>query len=212
LRVAASIGFRNHLNFGADIHFGLKVPAYNARGDLTQNYVPLHKIPHYCFGSVIGMETLFIYIFFPALHMDSEYEHSTYLSNQDQQLWYDAVLSPAMKKTIGCSNMMQHYPASAHVADLDTTALSAEALTRKLSSRQQLLKYALQPQHLDPLWNLLRESIADNPSFSRFEGATLFMHAKNTKLNYINASLTSACGSWEDSWSKAADPQFYNKD
>jgi hypothetical protein len=200
------------LNFSGDIHFSLKVPAYNHRGDLVEKYIPLHKIPHYCFGSAIGMESLFLYIFFPALHMESTYEHTTYLSNQDQQLWYDAVLSPAIKKTIGCSNILQHYPASAHVADLDSTALSAESLSRKASARQQLLTYALQHQHLDPLWSCILESIAENPGFSRFEGATLFMSAKNTKLKHMDASLTSAYGRWKACWSKVADSQFYNKD
>ncbi|KAF2177169.1 hypothetical protein K469DRAFT_697471 [Zopfia rhizophila CBS 207.26] len=127
------------LNLSADIHFGLKVPAYNGRGDLTKKYVPLHKIPHYCFRSVIGMDLLLIYIFFPTLHIESDYEHSTYLSYQNQQLWYDAVLSPTLKKTIKCSNILQHYPASAHVTELDSTMLSAESLTRKESIRAQLL-------------------------------------------------------------------------
>ena len=38
------------------------------------------------------------------------------------------------------------------------------------------------------------------------------MHAKNTKLNIIDSSLTSVYGSWEEQWSKVIDPQFYNKD
>jgi hypothetical protein len=200
------------LNFSGDVHFGLKVPIYDHRGDLAEKYVPLHKIPYYCFGSIIGIESLLLYIFFPALHLESDYEYTTYLGSQDQQLWYDAVLSPALKKIIRCSNILQHYPASAHVSDLDSTALSAETPARKESAREQLLRYALEPQYLDPLWNCILESIAENPGFSRFEGATLFMNAKNTKLEHMDASLTSAYRRWEECWSKAADPQFYNKD
>ena len=200
------------LNLSGDIHFGLKVPTYTHRGDLAEKYVPLHKIPHYCFGSVLGMESLFIYIFFPALHAEREHGPSTYLSSQDQQLWYDAVLSPALKKTIGCSNILQHYPASAHVASLDSTALSAETLARKESSREQLLRHALQPQYLDPLWDCILRSIVENPGLSQFQGATLFMHAKNTKLEYMDASPTAAYGRWERVWSEVTDPQFYSKD
>jgi hypothetical protein len=74
------------LNLAADIHFGLRVPVYNARGALTQKYTPLHKIPHYCFSTAIGMDSLSILIFFPALHLESNYKHSTYLSEQDEQL------------------------------------------------------------------------------------------------------------------------------
>jgi hypothetical protein len=93
------------LNLAADIHFGLRVPVYNARGVLTHKYTPLHKIPHYCFGTTIGMDS-FVLIFFPVLYLESDYEHSTYLSEQDEQLWYDAILGPAVNKAIGSSNIM----------------------------------------------------------------------------------------------------------
>ena len=71
------------LNLDADIHFGLRVPLYNKYGVLTQKYAPLYKIPYYCFGSVISMESLLMFVFFFALHAESDYEHSTYLSKQD---------------------------------------------------------------------------------------------------------------------------------
>jgi hypothetical protein len=200
------------LNLTADIHFGLKVPTYTDRGVLTWNYVPLHKVPHYCFGTAIGMDALSIFVFFPALHQRSDHEHSNYLSKQDQQLWYDAVLSPCISKTVGSSNIMQHYPATAHIANVDSTAVSAESLARKQSSREQLLKHALQPQYLDSLWELILETIADNPGFHRFQGATLFVHAKNTKLEFMHPSLTGLYGKWDEQWSKVADPQFYNKE
>ncbi|KAH8745724.1 hypothetical protein BGZ57DRAFT_778275, partial [Hyaloscypha finlandica] len=68
------------LNLVADIHFGLRVPLYNARGVLTEKYTPLYKIPYYCFGTAIGIDSLSILIFFPALYLESDYEHFTYLS------------------------------------------------------------------------------------------------------------------------------------
>jgi hypothetical protein len=202
------------LNLDADIHFGLKVPSYNKRGILTQKYAPLHKIPHYCFGSIIGMEGLLMFVFFPALHVESDYEHSTYLSKQDQELWYDAVLAPAIHKTIQSSNILQYYPATARIADIDSTTLSAESLARKDSSREQLLKHALQPQYLDSLWSQILETIAEDLGCYRFQGASLFMHAKNTKLESmeVDGGLNAAYEGWVKSWSQATDPQFYNKD
>jgi hypothetical protein len=205
---------RSHafLNFSQDVHFSLNVPAYNNRGDLKERRLPLHKIPHYCIGTAIGMDSLALYVFFPELHMDSSYEHSTYLSTEDQQLWYDAVLFPALIKTLGDSNLVQHYPVSAHVASLDATALAAESFARKEVAREQLLKYALQPQHLDPLWTRIQESISASPGFARFRCPTLFMHAKNTKLEYMDASASAAYIRWEQRWSTVADPHFYNRD
>jgi hypothetical protein len=200
------------LNLAADIHFGLRVPVYNDRGVLAHKYTPLHKIPHYCFGTVIGMDSLSILVFFPALYLESDHEHSTYLSKQDEELWYDSILGPALNRTIKSSNMMQHYPASANIAALDSTAISAEGLARKESAREQLVKHALQPQYLDSLWSLVLQTIDENPGLDRFRGAALFAHAKNTKLEFMSASLTQAYDSWQAKWSEVADPQFYNKD
>jgi len=190
----------------------LTLAAYNNRGDLVTRNLPLHKIPHYCFGTAIGIESLFIFIFFPELHLESHYEHSNYLSSEDQELWYDAILLPALTETIGDSNRLQHYPVSAQVARLDTTALATESFARKESAREQLLKYALQPCDLDALWTRLVDSIQSNPGFSRFKNPTLFVHTKNTKLEHMHDSLTTAYGQWEQSWAKVADPQFYSKD
>ncbi len=220
-----SLGFARHginwmpkvhsiLNLTADIHFGLKVPGYTHQGRSSKTYIPLHRIPHYCFGTVISIEELLIFIFFPALHEASDYEHTTYLSKNNQQLWLDAILIPSITKTVGSSNILQHYPASARVADIDSTAVSAEGLARKESAREQLLRYTIQPQYLDALWNLILEVIDENPGFHRFRGATLFTHAKNTKLESMGAgiSLTEMYDRWELRWSAAADEQFYNKD
>jgi hypothetical protein len=206
---------KNHaiLTIDADIHFGLRAPVYNKRGVLTTTYIPLHKLPNYCIGNVVGMTPLFIYIFFPALHTESNYEHSNHLSNEDHELLYDGVISPSMNKTIRSSNLMQHYPATARIVNIDATTISKEHLARKESAaRDQQLRHTIQAQYLDQLWNCILETIDENPAFHRFRGATLFMHAKNTKLAFMDTSLTAAFDSWKAQWSSATDPQFYNKD
>lgn len=200
------------LNLTADIHFGLKVRSYTDQGRPSARYAPLHKVPHYCFGTIIGMSELHLLIFFPALHEESDYEHSNYLSKHDQQLWLDAIVLPAITKVVGSSNILSGYPASSRIADLDATAGSAENLGRKESARELLLQHAIQPQHLDPLWTLIQDAIEENPGFHRFRGATLFAHTKNTKLESLRSSLTTAFDVWQQRWSEATDPEFYNKD
>jgi hypothetical protein len=200
------------LSLSTDIHFGLRVSSQTEQGVPSQRYVPLYKIPYYYFGTAIGIESLGLFIFFPALYAESQYKHSTYLSLQDQQLWYDRILAPCITKVIGSSNILQHYPATARVASLDSTAVSAESLARKRSAREQLLKYTLQPQHLDVLWACILETVAGNAGFYHFQGATLFIYAKNTKLEHIGTELTSVYNVWEEQWSKVADSQFCNKD
>ncbi|OBT54137.1 hypothetical protein VE04_06765, partial [Pseudogymnoascus sp. 24MN13] len=71
-------------------------------------------------------------------------------------------------------------------------AVSAEGLSVKESAREQLLKHAIQPQYLDPLWTLILETIDESPGFHRFRGATLFMHSKNTKLEFMGAGIDRA--------------------
>ena len=118
---------------------------------LTQKYTPLYKIPYYCFSTVVGMDSLSILIFFPALYLESDYKYSTYLSEEDEQLLSDAIILPALNKTIESSNIIQYYPASADIANLDSTAISAEGLARKQSAREQLIKHAIQPYYLNSL-------------------------------------------------------------
>ena len=206
---------KNHaiLTLDSDVHFGLRAPVYNRRGVLSTVYVPLGKLPNYCMGNVVGMTPLFIYIFFPGLHSESNYEHSNHLSTEDHELLYDGVISPSMNKIIGSSNIMLHYPATARVVNIDATTISRENLARKESAaREQQLRHTIQARYLDQLWNCMLETIDENPAFHRFRGATLFMHAKNTKLAFMDSSLTAAFDSWEAQWSRATDPQFYNKD
>ena len=72
------------LNLAADIYFRLRVPVYNARGVLIEKYTLLYKIPYYCFGTIIRIDSLSILVFFLALYLESDYKHSTYLSKQDE--------------------------------------------------------------------------------------------------------------------------------
>ena len=94
------------LNLAADIYFRLRVPVYNSRDILTQKYTPLYKIPYYCFSTIIGMDSLSILVFFPALYLESDYKYSTYLSGEDEQLLFNAIILLALNKIIGSSNIL----------------------------------------------------------------------------------------------------------
>ncbi|PVH92672.1 hypothetical protein DM02DRAFT_604978, partial [Periconia macrospinosa] len=142
----------------------------------------------------------------------AQYEHSTYLSKQDQQLWLDAVLLPAIRKTVDDSTLASYLPASEDIASRGTTAASVEASKRKESAREQLLEYRLQHQYLDRLWTTILERIAENPGLDRFHNATLFAHAKNTKPAHMADDLTIAYGHWKEVWAEIAHPQFYSRD
>lgn len=57
---------------------------------------------------------------------------------------------PAIEAKVNSLNILQHLPGTAAVASINATTLSNETHARKdtIGSRQQNLKYALQPQHL----------------------------------------------------------------
>jgi hypothetical protein len=109
---------------------------------------------------------------------------------------------------------MQHYPASARIIRLNATTASKEGLARKQSAGEQHLQYDIPPQYLDALWNRMLEIIDTNPAYERFQGATLFLNSKNTKLQFMDptGNLNAAYEKWEHQWSLATDPQFYNRD
>ena len=201
------------LNLTGDIHFWLKVPGYTIKDNPFLSYVPLHKTPHYCFGCVVGMSDLLMFIFFPALHKENDHEHTSYLSKRDEQLWLDDILLPCITKVVKSSNILLNYPASSRIADLASTAISAESLKRKESANQQLVAHTIQPPYLDELWTLVGRTIDENPRFHRFQGATLFTQSKSTKLSTNNSTgLVEAYNGWKRQWLDAADPELYNPD
>ncbi|KAN0103560.1 hypothetical protein V8E51_011873 [Hyaloscypha variabilis] len=190
---------------------------HHRRPDVHSECSSLQQITALLSGGYIGGTPLPNVLSSPKLirpgdYNESDHEHSTYLSEEDEQLWSDAIILPALNKIIESSNIMQHYPASADIASLDSTAISAEGLARKQSAREQLIKHAIKPHYLDPLWSLILQIIDENPGFDRFQGATLFAHAKNTKLEFMDTGLAQAYDGWQAKWSEVADPQFYNKD
>ena len=74
------------LNLTADIYFRLRVLIYNKLKVLKYNYTPFYKIPYYYFSTIIKIESLSILVFFLALYLESNYEHSTYFNKEDKEL------------------------------------------------------------------------------------------------------------------------------
>ncbi|KAJ4330976.1 hypothetical protein N0V95_009970, partial [Ascochyta clinopodiicola] len=156
---------------------------------------------------------LLVYVFFPELHLESPYKHSTFLSKQDQQLWLDAVLLPALDALVPAARM-KYYPHLEDIAAIDITTLLKEALRNKDSLREQIVLFMLQAEHLDRLWTSILKRIAEDLGLRRFEGATLFVNAKNTKLAHMEepgVGLATTYWAWETAWSEVANLQFYSR-
>lgn len=93
------------------------------RNELTRTTVPLNEIRHCCFGTVAGYSADRMHIFFLELHLESQYKHANFFGEQDQQLWLDAVLLPALNAMMPAGRM-KYYPHS-------------EALLQRTFLRQQ---------------------------------------------------------------------------
>ena len=90
--------------------------------------------------------------------------------------------------------------------------LSRETFTKKSILKEQLFKYALQLQHLNLIQTYIQQSVIDKAAYSCFRGATLFMHSKNTKLEYIIKDLSSTYQKQQGCQSSTTNTKFYSKD
>jgi hypothetical protein len=122
------------LNLIASIHFALSTTYLDANQEPTSTTIPIHLLPHYCFGRLVRMDNMVLYICFPELREFDTYHASTFLSTQDQDLWFDSILLPCLSKAVASSSKKQYYLASKRVADQDATAAAAEGFARKFSS------------------------------------------------------------------------------
>lgn len=226
----AKMGIRWHpqmhpiLNMTNDVHLGIRVPVtepVRPRGRRrrqsqpaeTTQPVPLHHIPHYCFGEVIGIERLCIYVFFPRLWSPQcPKESATFINGDLQSLWYDAILAPSLHAVIQDTNTLQYLPASYRVAQISSAALN-EMRQMKESVRSQHVVHILARKHLHSLWQEIHRRIDDHPDpqCQLFRGARLYMSNKNTKLQYMEATLEGAVDGWLRHWTEAIDEDFIDE-
>ena len=81
IRVHATVN--EAANLTASNHFAIRTSRLNARHELEVASVPLFQVPHYSFGTPIGLDEMEMFIFFPSLRQHTEYKTSTFLSTED---------------------------------------------------------------------------------------------------------------------------------
>ena len=208
------------LNLTGSVHLGLHVPALNNRGRLVHEWQPLHQIRHLCFGGLIGMGGLLLYLMFPQYNYvrnlgagagagaNSANRDSTLIRQEDEDMLIDEIVLPALHRVVQSSSILQYYPASAAAARADSLASSSERYVRVLSSRQQFITYVIDPEHLDELWHSILARINASPRFACFRQLTLFLNQKNCKLNYLKPTLARSLGQWRERWATTTNDSF----
>lgn len=88
------------LNIVKDLHLVLRASYPTRNGRVASRYTPLHKIPHYCFGQLEGMESVKVYIFFPNLRSKIDHDYASFLTRKEDEDWLDLILAPSLQEVI----------------------------------------------------------------------------------------------------------------
>ncbi|KAH7261558.1 hypothetical protein BKA59DRAFT_539315 [Fusarium tricinctum] len=216
----------------ADSSGSWEPPLTSRRPQITQ---PLHIIPNYCLGRVIGLADTFIWAFFPALFSGklSDTYSQTCIPKKNFMHWYEEVMLPAITAVIDDNNILQYIPKTHAIASSDCSApweaLAALAVAEEeeadmeeelggftgakrrdgpaapLGSRRKHFYVTLQPRYLVALWEEIYSRAAFWPEYA---GLRLYMAAKNTKLTWMRPTFESALGDWQHHWNYAVDEAY----
>jgi len=92
----------------SDLQSGLhlsprQVQYFDATGKRHQVHRPVHQVPHYTFGRLIGFEDISLYFLFP--HLYREQQQSSRLRDKDFRTWIDRILLPVIYKEYSSSHV-----------------------------------------------------------------------------------------------------------
>ncbi|KAJ5742295.1 hypothetical protein N7533_011704 [Penicillium manginii] len=145
----------------SDLHLSLHLdplPLQYVDSDGRPHHVrrPVHKIPHYTFGRLVGFEDISLYFLFPRLYREDQ--QSSRLRDEDFRIWMDQVLLPALYR---------HYDGSL-----------VHEWTQSLGS--SFYSIFLPPNTLALVWASILETI-ENTGLQQFSGVTILVQGKNLK-------------------------------
>ncbi|KAL2812457.1 hypothetical protein BDW59DRAFT_155254 [Aspergillus cavernicola] len=132
---------------------------------------PVHQVPHYTFGRVVGFEDISLYLLFPRLYREEQH------------------------------SLTQHYPSSYNHSQSNATARGVEIHSQKVDStaREQALFYFLQPDLLHEIWGSILETI-QKPGLHQFQGIRILLQAKNLKTLTKDHSWQAMTDQFEEYW------------
>jgi hypothetical protein len=91
-----------------DLHLRPILVTYiDAEGVPHQVHRPVHQVPHYTFGRIVGLEDVSLYLLFPRLYRVEQ--TCSKIRDEDFQLWMDGILLPAIHRMYSSAHA-QDYP------------------------------------------------------------------------------------------------------
>ena len=162
----------------SDLHLDSHLAHYvDSHGHAYSVRKPLHQLPHYTFGRLVGFKDVSLYLFFP--HLYREEQKMSRLLDNDFRTWMDRILLPVLYQHHG-SSLVQHYPSSYDHARCNSTARGVETRSQRTDAtpRQQLLFHFLPPDSLHAMWETILQAV-ERPGLQQFRGVFLFLQGKN---------------------------------
>ena len=167
---------------------------------------PIHKIPHYTLGRLVGFEDISLHVFFP--HLYREDQAASRLRDVDFRLWMDGVLIPAIYQHHE-SDSTQHYPSNHDHARSNATARGVESLSQHIypvAREQQLISF-LRPETLGPIWETVLEAV-QRPGYQQFRDVRLSLHAKNLKVLMKGVTWEGMVERFQRYWTGVVDESY----
>ncbi|RBR24094.1 uncharacterized protein FIESC28_03093 [Fusarium coffeatum] len=191
----------------SDLHLqSIPVTYTDTSGKQHQVHRPVHHIPHYTFGRLIGFEDISLYLLFPKLYREEQ--KCSKIRDEDFRLWMDGILLPAIYKCYSAAHV-QHYPSSYDHGRYNSTARGVEGLSQRVHpvGREQRLVYFLQPDALEEVWAHITTAIRD-PGFQQFEDIIILLQGKNLKVLTKDVTWDKMMTRFRNYWTSAVDERY----
>ena len=161
---------------------------------------PVHKIPHYTLGRLVGFEEISLYVLFP--HSYREDQASSRLRDIDFRLWKAIYQHHESDST-------QHYPSGHDHARSNATARGVESLSQRsqpVAREQQLISF-LRPEMLRPIWETVLEAV-ERPGYQQFGDVWILLHAKNLKVLMKDVTWEGMTERFRGYWTGVVDESY----
>ncbi|KAH7471845.1 hypothetical protein FOMA001_g13281 [Fusarium oxysporum f. sp. matthiolae] len=195
----------------SDLHLCPRTVQYlDMVGNQRRVHRPVHQIPHYTFGRLIGFEDVSLYLLFPNLYREEQ--KSSRLRDEDFRIWMDGVLLPIIHNHYSNSHV-QHYPSSYDHSKYNATARGIETLAQRVHpvAREQQLKYYLPPESLGAVWASIQHAVQE-PGFRHFRDITVLLQAKNLKVLTKDITWSQTMARFRNYWTHAIDEEYVTAD
>ncbi|KID83860.1 AT hook, DNA-binding motif protein [Metarhizium guizhouense ARSEF 977] len=191
----------------SDLHLSpIEVHFSGSRGEARRSRRPIHQVPHYTFGRLIGFEDISLYFLFPRLYREEQ--QCSRLRDEDFRLWMDGILLPILYEHYSSAHV-QHYPSSYDHSRCNATARGVETRSQRVDpvAREQQLMYYLPPERLGRVWDAILGAV-QKPGLQHFGDILILLQAKNLKVLTKDTTWERMVSRFNDYWSRSIDSDY----